>query len=66
MSEAQPDQDVPNHIHRWSRQAPQGLGISLVHEFRFTPQQQLLLVNKPEPVHHEAILRSIYGKIRLG
>lgn len=51
MTEAQPDQAVPT-----TSRALQGSGVSLVHEFRFEPQQQLLLMNKPEPVHHEAIL----------
>lgn len=46
--------------------APQGAGVSLVHEFRFKSQQQLLLMNKTEPVHHEAILRSICGETQLG
>lgn len=35
---------------------------SLVHQFRLQPQQQLLLVDEPEPVHHEGILRVIYGE----
>lgn len=65
MTEAQPDQDVLNYIH-WAVQTGLGGrgegGVSLVHEFRFKPQQQLLLMNKPEPVHHEAILRSICGE----
>lgn len=69
MSEAQHDQDVPNHIHRvvWGgHHKAWGGGVSLVHKFRFKPQQQLLLMNKPEPVHHEAILRSICREKQLG
>lgn len=57
---------LPPHPWAGPGRVRQGSGVSLVHELRFEPQQQLLLVNKSEPVHHEAVLRSICEETQLG
>lgn len=43
-----------------------GLHPSLVHQLRLQPQQQLLLVDEPEPVHHERVLRGVCGRRERG
>lgn len=53
------------HTRAGPIRALQGSGVSLVHEFRFEPEQQLLLMNKQEPVHHEAVLCSICRETQL-